>query len=261
MFLVHKAQFSVFNYDEIPAGYYYHVMQNGSVMQRYWHQVKFKEVAARLGKQDKVLDLGCGPGSFLSILSKERPEIEAIGLDVASKQIDFAKQNIASQVKSNKISFQTLDLSAKGLPFEDNSFDAVTSIEVIEHIHPYFANRYLQEAMRVLKPSGKLIVTTPNYRSFWPLIEFVLEKLSPVKYHEQHISKFTPNSAVKFLETAGLEVKGISTIFISAPFLSFLPKFFVEFIRRFEERIFPRFGSLLILEANKIDWEKLTKDD
>src|SRR4029078_4972958 len=43
----------------------------------------------------------------------------------------------------------------------------------------------------LLNPGGKLVLTTPNYASAWPVIEVILNRVSDVSYEEQHITKFT----------------------------------------------------------------------
>lgn len=250
MLPLHRSKASVFNYSDIPAGYYYQVMLNGHAVQRFWHREKFAEVAklvARSGAKN-ILDIGCGPGSFLSVLAELHPEVAATGTDIASPQIEFAIQHVSP--KHPNVKFQLLN--GESLPYPDHSFDAVTSIEVVEHIHPFLAAKILAEARRVLRPGGKLIITTPNYRSFWPLIEWLLERASPVKYHEQHISKFTPNSLVKFLETCGFETRAVNSIFISAPFLAPFSRKLAAMVHRFEVGFRPLMGSLLVVEASPI---------
>lgn len=251
MLPVHRTKNSVFNYTEIPAGYYYDVMLSGHAVQIFWHQEKFREVAniLKTAGARKVLDFGCGPGSFLSILANEVPGIDAVGVDIASPQIEFAAKNIAAKHPGN-IRFQLLD--AERLPYPDGSFDAVTCIEVIEHIHPFLAAKILAEARRVLKPDGVFVLTTPNYRSLWPLIEWALEKASPVKYHDQHISKFTPNSLVKFLEACGFEATGINSIFVFAPFVNAVSKTLAKILHGWEVKLRPLVGSLLIVRAKPI---------
>lgn len=251
MLPIHRTKNSVFNYTEIPAGYYYEMMLKGHAVQRFWHREKFMEVAklVQAGGAKKVLDFGCGPGSFLAVLGEAVPGVDATGVDIASPQIDFAVKNIATKFPGN-IRFQLLN--GEKLPYPDATFDAVTCIEVIEHIHPFLAAKILAEARRVLKPEGTFILTTPNYRSFWPLIEWVLEKASPVKYHDQHISKFTPNSLVKFLESCGFEATGINSIFVAAPFVNAVSGGLAHFLHRFEVRLRPLIGSLLILQARPI---------
>src|SRR3989344_6483625 len=153
MFPLHKTKFSVFNYDEIPAGYYHEAMLHGGPVQRFWHQEKFREVISRISDRAKVLDLGCGPGSFLDVLGRERKNVHAVGIDVASKQISYAQSKIAPQFRDNRVCFQIVEVTQKfQLPFPDEHFDVITSIEVIEHIHPHVALKMIEEAIRVLKP-------------------------------------------------------------------------------------------------------------
>ena len=249
MLPIHHTRVHVFNYDEIPAGYYYRCMEEGHPVQRFWHREKFRQVATRIPAGARVLDVGCGPGSFLSVLVQDKPGVRAIGADIASSQIDFARQHVLPAHPGRDLSFVTLDPHAERLPFPDASFDVVTSIEVIEHLHPFVAIALLNEARRVLTPEGRLIVTTPNYRSLWPLIEFALERRSPVKYHEQHISKFTPNALVKFLECAGFDALDLRSFFVVAPFLAGLSGALARTVQRLETRGDFLLGSLLLAEA------------
>lgn len=256
MLPIHRSKFSVYNYEDIPAGYYYQVMKTGGAIQRFWHREKFREIANRIEDGQKVLDYGCGPGSFLDILGEEKPNVQAVGIDIASRQIEFAKQSIESKYPNGRIQFKLGDLSSDRLPFDDGSFDVFTLVEVIEHLHPYIVAKIIREAMRVLKPDGRIIITTPNYRSPWPFIEFALNAVSKVKYHDQHINKLTPNSLVKFAETMGLMVNRVDTIFIAAPFTAFLGQGFARALMAVEKASRIRLGSLLVLEATILDWDK-----
>jgi len=190
------------------------------------------------------LDIGCGPGSFLTVLAEEIPDIDGHGVDIAKAQIEYGKREL-----SNYPQLHFYHVKPGKLPFEDQTFDVITSIEVIEHLHPHHAIKILFEARRLLKPNGKLVITTPNYRSLWPFLEIALEKISPVKYDEQHISKFTPNSFVKFIETAGYEVTGLRSIFILSPFFTIFGFPFAKMIHLLEKSLPVHLGSLLVLEA------------
>ena len=99
-----------------------------------------------------VLDLGCNSGYGTNLLSEKA--IKIIGVDVSSLAIETAK----SKYKKNNLNFQLVD--GIKLPFEDATFDAVTSFQVIEHLVDY--EIYFNEIKRVLRPSGVLILTTPN---------------------------------------------------------------------------------------------------
>jgi ubiquinone/menaquinone biosynthesis C-methylase UbiE len=92
----------------------------------------------------KVLDYGCGSGYGTSQLSGQ-----AVGVDVSEEYLAYARK------QHPEIPFHKSDGI---LPFADDSFDVVTSIQVIEHVEPV---GYLLEAERVLKPNGLMLVITP----------------------------------------------------------------------------------------------------
>lgn len=254
MLPIHYAKHSVFNYDDIPAGYYFEVMERGPAIQQYWHRRKFSEIANRIPDRSIVLDLGCGPGSFLSIFAENHPNSLALGADISSRQIEFARERVGKRF-GDRVRFLELSPDTVRMPIADRSVDYVTCIEVLEHIHPFFAIQLLAEARRVLKPQGRLLVTTPNYRSFWPFIEWVLERKSAVKYHDQHINKFTPNSFVKFIETAGFDVQRSSSIMMLSPFVSGISERLARGLDRLEQRFLPKLGNLLVSEASPLPVE------
>jgi len=74
----------------------------------------------------------------------------------------------------------------------------------------------------VLRPGGRLLITTPNYRSFWPLMEWAIDRLNmaPKMAGEQHISRFHPASLKQMLTEAGLKVEYSGSIYNFSPFLS-----------------------------------------
>jgi SAM-dependent methyltransferase len=71
----------------------------------------------------------------------------------------------------------------------ETRFDCITLIEVIEHLTAEEIRVLFGHIARLLKPGGKLIVTTPNYASTWPLLEQLLNRFGDVNYEEQHITR------------------------------------------------------------------------
>lgn len=94
----------------------------------------------------------------------------------------------------------------------------MTVIELIEHLSPDTAVRLLSEARGLLAPGGILVVTTPNYRSLWPLIELGVNAVSPVTYVEQHINKYRRSLLGGHLAAAGYRDVSIGTAVGLAPF-------------------------------------------
>lgn len=102
---------------------------------------------------DRVLDLGCGNGRLQQIFKDI--DIDYTGVDNSERLIEMAKK----EYSDNK--FQVAD--ALKLPFTDNYFDKIYSIAVFHHIpSKELRQQFLQEAKRVLKPGGLLVLTVWN---------------------------------------------------------------------------------------------------
>lgn len=187
-----------FDYSKIPVGYYDEVLAGPLGMRRFWHYHKFESVLryipAHLQGQDKsILDIGCFAGSFLGMVPESQFG-EQLGVDILKDQIDFANMRYGSLFRKFELYDGELELSPK----YHKKFHVITLIEVIEHLTPSQIISLLHHAYELLHDDGRLVVTTPNYMSMWPLIEYLLNFVSDIKYEEQHITKFTyPNLELK----------------------------------------------------------------
>jgi SAM-dependent methyltransferase len=103
----------------------------------------------------RVLDLGCGSGYGAARLAAVAAAVT--GVDVAADAIAFAR----NAYERENLAFETITADGP-LPFADQSFDAIVSFQVIEHVGDDHA--YLSEARRVLVPGGLLIIATPDRR-------------------------------------------------------------------------------------------------
>jgi SAM-dependent methyltransferase len=221
-----------FDYQTIEIGYYDHIFHKRSGPQSKWHWQKFEVIRDLLYQSvpagSSLLDIACGPGTFLGLLNDS---VQATGVDIAAPQIAYATQHYAAPRKQ----FQ---LIAPGpLPFPDNSFDAVTSIELIEHLTPDLVSTVLSEARRVLKPGGILILSTPNYHSGWPVLEALLNRLSALSYADQHINKFHRSRLEQALQQVGFAPAKIHVQPYQglAPFGAFLSWSFADQLLRLEQ--------------------------
>lgn len=110
----------------------------------------------------RVLDIGCGRGGFACWLGRHpATPAEVVGCDFSPVAVEmaaaFAFARGAANVRFESADIQRLD------QFDAGTFDTVFSCETIEHVpDPPLAVRQLA---RVLKPGGRLFVTTPNYLS------------------------------------------------------------------------------------------------
>jgi ubiquinone/menaquinone biosynthesis C-methylase UbiE len=107
----------------------------------------------KLYLRGRVLDAGCGDGFVTNAISKLPNVDEAIGLDISGTAIRIA------QSKYPHLDFKVGQVT--DLPFESNYFDAITAIELIEHI--YDVEQMFREFCRVLKSGGYFIATTTDF--------------------------------------------------------------------------------------------------
>lgn len=121
----------------------------------------------------KILDVGCGDGLYLNHLAAaftDKKKVELWG-------VDFSKYKLA-KAKKNGHNVKQCDLE-KGLPFKDNHFDVVYAAELIEHL--YNPDFFLEECYRVLRPGGKIIISTPNLHAWYNRFLFIFG-IQPIFY-------------------------------------------------------------------------------
>lgn len=149
----------------IPGSYQYDALTEGNAVQRFWHFNKQLVIEQYLPPQasDRIIDVGCGSGVVSEFLAKSGAEV--LGIDGNADAISFASEKFQRQ----NLSFR------KGLvdsQFEaEEPFDKIYCLEVLEHIYYDQGRQMLANFHRALRPEGAVFLTTPNYRSFWPLIE------------------------------------------------------------------------------------------
>lgn len=108
--------------------------------------------------QSKVLDMGAGYGAF----SKELFEM---GYEV------YACDLFPEMFRFDRVECKKADLTRE-LPYPDGSFDILIAIEVSEHIANH--ETFFSESARVLKPGGRLYISTPNILSLKSRLKFLL---------------------------------------------------------------------------------------
>ena len=176
-----------FDYSRIPEGHYDRVLRDGHPIRRLWHLSKFERVLDYLPRRpgQALLDIGCFAGSFLSMAEPERFSRQ-LGVDILPAQVAYANAQHGAPFRRFESVASITDLARV-----DERFDCVTVIEVIEHLAPAEIRALLDHAARLLVPGGRLVLTTPNYASAWPVLEKLLNRFGDVSYEEQHITRFT----------------------------------------------------------------------
>ena len=179
----------------------WHASSAGTQDDPAWHAF----VKARLsGSLDglRILEIGCGDGRLAVELGRRGADV--VAADFSPVAVQMAEER-ARQEGVGTVEARVEDIQS--LPDSDASFDIVVSCETIEHVpHPPTA---IGELVRVLKPGGTLLLTTPNYLGPMGLYRGYL-RLRGRRYTEegQPINRFTLAPRTSWwLRRAGLAVK------------------------------------------------------
>lgn len=179
-----------------------------------------------LKKGDKVLEVGCGDGYYLHLISNLFDNVGLTGVDIDKEALKSAKNNL-KRVKVNLIKADVM----QRLPFSKNKFNKVVMSEVAEHLAD--DKKGLLEIYRVVKSGGIICLTVPNsYYSFlWDPINWVLEHIFSrhissgffAGIWNQHVRLYAPYQIKKVLEDVGFKVEKLEVnTFWSLPFSHYL---------------------------------------
>jgi len=149
------------------------------------------------GVKGKVLDLGCGGGGMAKAIKHYRPDLEVVGVDIAKEAVREVKKD------DGGVEFVVMD--AKKLRFKDNSFSAVVSFDVLEHIKD--VKLVLKEAYRVLKPGGVFHNFVPLEGQSATLYWFLKMFGWKGKKMAGHINVFDEKSLSRLLRKTGFKIK------------------------------------------------------
>ncbi len=134
-------------------------------------------------ERPRILDVGCGTGANLEMLGKFG---EAHGVDVSHDALAFCRERGLQNVRHGE---------AERLPYEDDSFDLVTGLDVVEHLDDDVAG--LSEMRRVLRRGGRALLFVPAFMFLWGVQDDV----------SHHRRRYTIPNLRQAVQSAGLEVE------------------------------------------------------
>jgi ubiquinone/menaquinone biosynthesis C-methylase UbiE len=175
----------------------------------------------------RVIDIGCGDGTYTVELFDAARPLEIVGIDPAHEAINLARQ----KADNRAITFQTL--SAYTLPYPDNRFDIAQLRGVLHHVDRPF--ELLHEAFRVAR---LVVVIEPN--GYNPILK-IIERFS--YYHIEHQEKsYSPAMLDQWVSWSGGVVR-------SRVYAGLVPMFCPDIIARMLKRIEFAFERIPIINA------------
>ena len=164
-----------------------------------------EKICTALNKANpRILDVGCGTGANLKMLAAYG---KAEGVDISPQAVEFCGQRGLDSVKLG---------AAEQLPYENDSFELVTALDVIEHLDDDVAG--LREMRRVLRRDGRLLLFVPAFMFLWGVQDDV----------SNHRRRYTLPRLLSAIKEAGFSVEWSSYANISF----FLPVLVVRSVMR-----------------------------
>ena len=163
-----------------------------------WRKLVVKTVSKNNPKQ--ILDIATGTGDFAIMLSKLNPK-KIIGLDLSQGMLNIGIQKIKKKNLEHLV--EMIQGDSENLPFEDNSFDAITvgfGVRNFENL-----DKGLQEIYRILKPNGIFVVletSQPEGFIMKPLYKFysryIIPTVGKIFSKDKRAYDYLPKSAAVF---------------------------------------------------------------
>jgi SAM-dependent methyltransferase len=113
-----------------------------------------------IGKQDTILDVGCGGGGAVHKLARIAANGKVYGIDYSNESVTVSRRTNKPFIQMGRVEIQQGSVSC--LPFSDSIVDLVTAVNTHNYWPDVVAG--MQEILRVLKPGGKLIIIGSVYK-------------------------------------------------------------------------------------------------
>jgi cyclopropane fatty-acyl-phospholipid synthase-like methyltransferase len=174
-----------------------HLTDAGSPFQRYRLRKVLELCALRPG--ERVVDLGCGWGTFSFALADHAAEV--VGVDFSEKGIEICHRRLASDPRTN-LRFLCADAGATGL--EGGGWDLVVAADLFEHVYADDSVRVVREAYRLLRPGGRFGVWTPHRGH---ILEILKNHDILLRRDVSHVDYKSMERMTRMLRDAGFDIE------------------------------------------------------
>ena len=166
---------------------------------KVWRRKAAKAVA--MAYPSRILDLATGTADLAILLAKHNPQAHIIGMDISEKMLEIGKRKVDKKNLIHQIELRTGD--AASLPFEDNTFDAVTVAFGVRNFENL--DKGLSEIHRVLKPMGQVFILEFSMPDKFPIkqvyklyFKHILPKIGKWVSKDSYAYSYLPASVEKF---------------------------------------------------------------
>jgi ubiquinone/menaquinone biosynthesis C-methylase UbiE len=222
---------------DIPGVYQLDALLKGWPLQRAWHRARLDLAAGVLPpERDSLsLDLAAGAG----ILTWQFRESRVVSVDM--------RADACRAIRTHTPGAHAVVAELGALPFRSATFSQVYFLETLEHLTLDEGRRVLEEVRRVTRPGGRCLITTPNYRSHWVLLEWLLDalRLTPPLTKGQHVSRYDSEALARAAETTGWRVLRRGSFNLFAPIAGTVSRTMGRWALDLEARRVGNAGALL----------------
>lgn len=164
---------------------------------------------------DKVLDVGCGDGFFLYLISALPIKLTLVGFDNDKRILTIARKNLANR------RLRLVYGDAAAMPFAENSFNQAIMTEVLEHVKN--ERKALAEVHRILKPNGILVLTVPSYNFpfLWDPLNWILQNIFRIHISgtnffagiwARHLRLYNRENLQELINNAGFKIEEVEEL-------------------------------------------------
>lgn len=158
---------------------------------------RWKAINDRVHSVGKILDMAAGCGTF--VLNGLQNGYDVYGVEPEEWKREYFKKKIFASNYPSQWSDRIIDGVGESLPFENESFDLITSYQTLEHVQDI--NGCLHEMLRVLKCGGVLYIKAPDYDCFYE-----------PHYRIPFLPKMNKTLATRYLKIIGRPTLGLGTL-------------------------------------------------
>ena len=218
-------------------------IKSGNSVQAMWHHTTFSFVSKYIKNNQLILDYACGPatltGKYLSLDSNP------VCTDISSSQLNYARK-----IYPNKAEY----LNQEEFKFENykNQFDVVTCLGLLEFLSFEEGKLLLKNFYSILKPDGRLLITTPNFKMSMKVIEALLNSIGDLNYSNEYKSRYKLSQLLKLVEKSNFKSVASKKYMTAGIFMGiFSNKLAINLNRLIESLSRNNWGYLIFLELKK----------